>query len=112
MFDMLGNYDARKVGRFDNDDGTVMVSTAKVTDAPSPFETAVAHPHYNDGKIVIVAYYEDKESAEKGHTQWVEKMTASELPDQLVDISDIFVTQMMDELEDSDWRTMPNTGGK
>ena len=36
------------------------------------FETAVSHPQFYDGKWIIVEYYDDKESAAKGHNKWVE----------------------------------------
>lgn len=84
-FDMMGSYESRKVGRYDGEDG-FMVSTAMVTDGDHPYETAVAHPAYNSGKIVIVAAYDSKDDARDGHDEWVERMTADKLPDQLVEV--------------------------
>ena len=46
-FSMAGNYDERKVGRWDSGDRLKMVSTCSVTDGRKPFETAIAHPAYN-----------------------------------------------------------------
>lgn len=110
MFNMMGNYEDRKVGRYDDETGEIMVSTAEVMDAPYPYETAVAHPQYNNGKIVIVASYDCLDAAKKGHARWVEVMTASDLPDELVDVSDIGLTSMMDDLDEDDWRVMKRTG--
>ena len=78
MFEMMGNYASRKVARFEKDD--LMVSTCSVTDADKPYETAVAHPSYNDGKIVIVEDYNTVEEAQTGHDKWVKTMTAKKLP--------------------------------
>ncbi len=86
MFDFLGmrgNYDTRKVARFD--EGELLVSTARVTDGSKPFETAVEHPDYNEGKMVIVEAYDDKDSAQSGHDRWVQTMTTTPLPQMLTD---------------------------
>ncbi len=91
-FDMLGNYEERKVAKFK--EGGVMVSTVRVTDGDSPFETAVEHPNYNDGKMIIVERYDDIEAAKAGHARWQEKMTSKPLPDHLVDCCNSAVSQL------------------
>lgn len=86
IFDFLGmadNYESRCVGRYE--DAGLLVSTASVTDGAQPFETAVKHPLYNRDKIVIVEAYAARAAAENGHARWVAKMTAAELPNELVD---------------------------
>ena len=90
MFDILGignigNYESRKVARYEKDD--VFVDTCAVTDAEQPYETAVAHPQYNDGEIIIVELYDDIESARKGHAKWVKRMTSKKLPVSIEDKS-------------------------
>jgi hypothetical protein len=82
---MAGTYETRKIGTYDKKD--VFVSTAEVTDSDQPYETAVAHPRYNDDELVIVEMYETRKQAEKGHKKWVKKMTAKKLPKTLKDVS-------------------------
>ena len=80
----FGNYESRKVARFDADWG--FVSTAEISDSDAPFETAVCHSSYrDDGKMVIVENYYSREDAEAGHAKWVKKMTAKRLPKKLVE---------------------------
>lgn len=91
MFDLfnflsMDSYESRKVARYDGEDG-FFISTAAVNDSDHPFETAVAHPLYNGGGIVIVEMYDSKEEAQEGHDRWVNKMTASDLPETLSDVS-------------------------
>lgn len=83
FMDMADNYADRKVGRYEQDD--LLVSTCLVTDADKPYETAVAHPEYNNGTIVIVETYDTKHQARIGHDKWLAKMTASELPESISD---------------------------
>ena len=90
-FGNMGSYETRKVGRWDGKDS--MVSTAEVTDGAHPFETAFEHPDYNDGKMVIVESYDDRESALKGHERWVKVMTEGPLPDKLVDCQNSGISQ-------------------
>ena len=82
---MVGNYEQRKVGRYEK--GELLVSTAEVNDSKSPYETAVAHPKYNSGKIVIVEMYDSMAMALRGHKKWVSKMKSKTLPKKLVDVS-------------------------
>lgn len=107
ILEMFGDYERRKVGRFDAEWG--FVSTALVTDADKPYETAVKHRDYNDDKIVIVEAYDTKEHAETGHAQWVSAMTTIPLPDFLVDKGLSEVSQLCDVFSEDgdDWRVRP-----
>src|SRR5436309_3034752 len=96
MFGMIGNYEQRKVERYDK--GNLMVSTARNTDSDQPFETAIAHPKYNDGKIVVVEMYDDMESAKAGHLRWVKTMTAKQLPKTLKNVSTSTIAKLIDTL--------------
>jgi hypothetical protein len=96
MFDflnMMNNYESRKVGRWDNDDGTRMVSTASVSDGIREFETAFKHPDYNEGNSIIVEAYDTKDEALAGHEYWVKVMTDGPLPDELVDCANAHTAQ-------------------
>jgi hypothetical protein len=84
---MMGNYKERKVGRFDDESKGIMVSTAFVNDSDKPYETAVAHPAYNKGEMVIVELYNTKEEAATGHDKWVNIITGENLPESLTDVS-------------------------
>ena len=90
MFEFLqdyGNYGSRKIDRYDDEDG-LMVSTCRVSDNPEfPFETAIAHPLYNNHKIIIVEQYTTEEDAQIGHDKWVKVMTAAKLPTTITDVS-------------------------
>lgn len=97
IFGMIGNYEARKVDRFEGEDG-FFISTAEVTDSPRPFETAVAHPNYYDGEILIVECYDTREEAQTGHDLWVEKMTADVLPESLTDVGESGIAQLVEGL--------------
>ena len=98
---MLIPYDERMVARFENDETGLVVSTAAVFDTSMPFETAVMHPRYHDGKWVIVKQYHDRESAEQGHEKWVQVMSAAQLPTVLEEIGDNIAAKMMRELGDA-----------
>jgi len=82
--DMVGNYEDRKIGRWDSDDKKRCVSTCSVTDGKVGFETAIAHEDFNDGQLVIVGMYETREEALTGHDEWVKVI--NDLPDELVDV--------------------------
>lgn len=94
MFDFLldvGNYEDRKVDRSEFEWG--FISTARVSDGSQPFETAVQHPDYNDGSMVIVEAYATKALAQEGHKKWVEIMTAKKLPGSLTDCANSMIAQ-------------------
>lgn len=105
FFSMLDNYEQRKVGRLDAEWG--YISTAEVNDAEKPYETAVRHREYNDGKLVIVEPYNTREEAEHGHQRWVEVMTANTLPAQLIDRGLSGINAVCDMFGGEDWRVCP-----
>jgi hypothetical protein len=91
--DMMGDYDHRKVGRLDKEG--LMVSTARVTDGDKPYETAIKHPLYNKGGMIIVEAYSTKSDALIGHAKWEKTMTSKNLPKELADCCNSEVMQMM-----------------
>lgn len=102
------SYQERVVDRYEDDENEIMVSTAEVTDSELSFETAVVHPDYNDGKIVIVDSYGTKESAAEGHKKWVKIITTEPLPEHLTEKGLSVVSLMLDFVDDSpDWRVFP-----
>jgi len=91
FFDMVGNYEARKIDRYE--EGKLIVSTAHVNDSAFDYETAISHPNYNRGAFVIVENYSTKEDAQIGHNKWVGMMTADALPMVLMDVGQSGVQQ-------------------
>lgn len=103
MMDMMGNHEDRKVGTY-NEDG-IFVDTCFVTDADQPYETAVVHPNYNGGSMVIVEMYRSLNAAERGHAKWVAVMTGKDLPAHLKDVGTSGISQLLDSVAgDKDWR--------
>lgn len=106
MFDFIGmltNYESRAIARYEK--GDLFIDTCAISDSEQPYETAVAHPAYNSGKLVIVEMYDSAELAESGHQQWVEKMTAEKLPDSLRDVSSATIASLCASFaEDDNWR--------
>lgn len=95
--EMSHNYDDRKIG---NDYvGKVRVSTAGVPDGTQPYETAVCHPEYDNGEMIIVEAYDTKEQAKKGHPKWIRKMTSKKLPTKLVDCQNSYISKLCGPLE-------------
>lgn len=80
---MSNNYSERKIDRYEDD--ILIVDTCAVDDGEQPFETAVAHPFYNNGEYVIVEAYSSTEEAQEGHNKWLQKMQTNPLPDKLID---------------------------
>lgn len=113
FIDMLGTLEERKVAFHESGDGeyiTLNISTAAVTDAEMPFETAVSHRDYNNAKWVIVATYPDEGQAALWHEMWVKKMTAKVLPKCLIDVGRSDISKRRDEVEgNTDWRSHPVT---
>jgi hypothetical protein len=98
MFDFMRdtlNYDSRKVGRFDGGNG-LFISTARVSDGRQPYETAVRHPDYNEGSLVIVEAYDSMEEAKQGHDRWTDAMTREPLPDVLQDCRNAAISSFLD----------------
>ena len=86
FLDMADNYEERKVAHYEKE-GEVTIDTAEVTDSDKSYETAIAHPSYNNGKWVIVELYDTEDEAKTGHDKWVEIMIAKKLPSKLKDVS-------------------------
>ena len=99
MFDFLRmaeNYEDREIGRWDSEDGLQMISTAVVDDGHKPIETAVQHPDYNNGKMIIVECYDTKEEAQKGHKKWLKMVLENKLPSALIDCRNAKISQIID----------------
>ena len=103
FFDMEGTYEDRVVGRLEEDG--LLVSTAEVSDSLHPYETAVSHAEFNEGKLVIVEEYDSKDEAREGHKRWVEAMTGEVLPDKLSDVSGCGIASFVKALESEDCST-------
>lgn len=95
---MAGNYDSRKVDRYE--EGDLLVSTANVIDSDHPYETAISHPNYNDDDFVIVEEYDEIGDAREGHNKWVKLMTAEKLPETLKDVSTAEVAKLRNDLKE------------
>ena len=95
FMDAIGTYEERKVARWPDNDGWI-VDTARATDLPDgyEYETAVQHPDYNDGDMVIVEEYATEDEAMAGHERWVAVMDG-ELPETLTDVSSSVFAQML-----------------
>lgn len=94
IFDFMqdfGNYEERKIDTYS--EGDLFVDTCAVSDSTKPYETAVAHPRYNEGKMLIVELYDTKEKAQIGHDKWVKIMTAEKLPLTIEDVSTANIIQ-------------------
>lgn len=105
----MGNYESRKVARDDFGDD-FYISTAAVNDSSQPSESAIKHPAYNFGKLVIVQMYDTKEQAEAGHKRWVKLMTAKSLPSHLVDVSTAEIATLCDTFDSDAWRLKARAG--
>lgn len=113
---MIGTYKERKVAHFDSKDKTWWVDTAAVNDSDKPFETAVKHPRYNGGGMVIVELYDTKELAQQGHDNWVKIMSSKRLPKELLDVTTCDIAKLIAALgDDEKWRSKKkqrNSGAK
>lgn len=98
-FDGWEPHGERVVGRWTNDDQSLFVDTCLVHDAKKPYETAVAHPAYNNGQLIIVEYYDTPEEALIGHARWEEMVKNNDLPSELIDVSNNFFSAMVDFFE-------------
>ena len=109
----IDTYAQRKIDRYEGKDG-LMVDTCAVSDSNKPYETAVKHSAYDDGKWIIVELYATKQEAEKGHNKWVKRMTTGKLPEILRDVSTAGVTFLCDALgKNKNWRIhIKAEGGK
>ena len=101
FLDMIDQpYEDRMVGRLDDENLQLSVSTIKVTDSRKPYETAVASPSFRGGKWVIVGTYNSREEAQEGHDKWVKVMTAEILPEKLIDVGESETALMCSDLGD------------
>lgn len=96
FLDMLDNYEDRKVDLYE--DNNLFVSTAYVIDGSQQYETAVVHPNYNNGNMIIVEAYNTKEKAQEGHNKWVKTMTSDSLPEKLYDCCNNELSQLLGKL--------------
>jgi len=110
FFDMMNNYEDRKIDRFENKD--VMVDTCSVSDGSHPYETAVQHIFYNNNVWIIVQAYDTKEEAQEGHNKWVKIMTSEPLPDYLMDCNNSGISQLADEICGEDFLRFPRQDKK
>ena len=106
-FGMMGNYEERKVARWPDDKDKWIVDTVAVNDSAQPYETAIQHPGYNDGKIIVVEMYDTKKLAQEGHDRWIETMSADKLPERLVDVSTCFIASLASFFDEGGWRQYP-----
>ena len=98
---MMDNHEDRMVDRYEDGEDFI-IDTCYANDTPKPYETAVMHPSYNNGRWVIVEDYNKEDEAQIGHNKWVEIMTADKLPDQLVDIATSGVAQFLSAITDNE----------
>lgn len=85
-----------RVALYDKDN--VCVSTVKAFDT-GRYETAVSHPKYSEGVLIIVQEYGlDLRPAQQGHDKWVKIMTSDPLPERLVDVSTSMIKVFKDIL--------------
>jgi hypothetical protein len=91
---MMSNYEQRVVDRYE--DGDIIVDTASVNDGDKEYETAVAHPDYNDGWFMIVEAYDTIGGAQDGHNRWVAKMTTEPLPAVIVECQNAEIAKLID----------------
>lgn len=106
ILEMQGNYEDRLVANYASDDGKLYVDTCAVTDSQHPYETAIAHPSYNNGELIIVEMYDDYESAVTGHHKWLSMVIEDDLPHVIHDVSENNFIVMAEEIfgADTEWR--------
>ena len=73
----------------------LVVDTARVSDGDHPYETAVAHPDYDQGKLIIVEAYDTEADARAGQARWVKIMSTAPLPEELEDCANSAVAQLL-----------------
>lgn len=84
---MADTYEDRKVARDDWGKGkmSIMLSTAEVTDADYRYETAIAHPSYDGGKIIILGGCDSRKKALAFHAHWKQLIETDTLPEVIAD---------------------------
>lgn len=97
---MVGNYESRSVGYWCSElDKSCMLSTALVTDGVKPFESAMAHPSYNGGQIIILEAYDTKEQAQAGHEKYLAIAKADGWPDEITERNNSEVGLLLESLD-------------
>lgn len=71
------------------------ISTAAIDGGKTLFETAIVHPDYNNRIEVIIAGYDTKKDAIKGHKHWKDVMKNP--PDLLTDIANSKLQSVADK---------------
>jgi hypothetical protein len=94
-FEMLSNYEQRKVDRYEGDNFSI--DTCSVSDGAKQYETAIGHPDYNFGSWIVVEAYDTIDEAQIGHDKWVAIMNTEPLPDKLVDCANAEIVQALQE---------------
>lgn len=89
--------------------GMVVDTCGGINDSKHEYETAVAHPSYNDGKWIVVEGYDTEEEARDGHEKWVKIMTAESLPSILNDVSTATTAKICEEFNGKSFRCNPYT---
>lgn len=83
-----------------DDNPEIYISSAKFLDGDEPanvdgknykFATAIAHPRYRAGKIVVVAVTDDEAELRELHNLWAAKILEEKFPDTIEDLC-IFVS--------------------
>lgn len=74
---MTGNYDDRKVANDEREE--FILDTAKVTDRPWIYETAVQHKDFNNNDWIILDGTDDLEEAKEIHQKWLKTLEAGAL---------------------------------
>jgi len=97
FLNMANNYEFRKVGRWESDDGEYFVSTVMVSDGEFDYETAIKHPDYNNGEIVIVDKYNTKEEALAGHSKWLDHVNIGPMPNK-IGVVNCFLSEIAESL--------------
>ena len=74
---MSGNYEERKVANDKRE--RFILDTARVTDRPWTYETAVQHKDFNNNDWIILDGTNDLEEAKEVHQKWLKTLDAGEL---------------------------------
>lgn len=97
MFDALmslSNVNPTRIARYESPEKQLIVSTIKCGDGLYNFETAISHKDYNEGEWMIVAAYNESDSAVSGHNEWVVLMTSEELPESILEVENSVASQV------------------
>jgi hypothetical protein len=98
------SYKQRLVANTKFDDDRGVIDTVLNWDGKRPYETGIRHPDYAEGRWIIVEAYNTKEDAQKGHDEWVTRMTSDQRPEKLTDCNNsielAFYKAVIKSLED------------